>query len=742
MMRRVSLAAFAAICAATLSPLAAQEVRGRVDGVAGDSRESLAGAYLIWVGTSRGTITDAQGEYELQMPPGGGARRLAVSYVGYASDTVAIAASGGTYNFSLRPLVIESVNVRARRIGTSIDRVSPLLTENVTADELSKAACCNLGESFQTNASVDVSYADAATGAKTIQLLGLQGRYVQMMSENVPTLRGLASPYGLSYVPGPWMNGIQISKGVGTVVNGYEAITGQINIDYKKPVATDEVVSLNVFGSSAGRMEANATANIKAGPRVRTNIMVNMANDAMDMDENGDGFRDEPRVRQLNLFNRWYLHTDLYTFDLAVKTLNERRLGGQKVFDGNAPRDDQYGVRLNTDRVEVWMKNGFVFSDKFSIGFPLGYTYHHQGSFFGTRRYAGTQHSYNFNSIANWNPGGTHEFHAGLSTQGDFYDETVRFGGDEGGGMERRDVSLGVYGQYTFRLEDKLSVIAGVRIDHHNHYGTFATPRLHVRWAPAEHTTVRVAAGKGYRGASILAENNYLLTSARTWRLDGNYGQEEGWNMGGSVTHYATIGGKALTLSTEFFHTEFERQMVTDMDESARTLHAHFSTRRGYANNLQVEARTEPLRGLDVTAAWRWNDNEVYLAGVMRRRPLTSRYKALVALSYQTPLKTWQFDANAQFNGGGRIPTTEDNPEGLRRPTSFGSYQMYNAQVTKWFRRWSIYAGCENIGNFTQDDPIISANDPQSQYFDASLIWGPLMTRRYYVGVRWHLDKY
>lgn len=742
MAQRTFLVAISALGASLLSPIAAQEIRGRVDGGTGEGRESLVGAYLIWVGTSRGTITDARGEYELQMPPGGEARRLAISYVGYASDTVEIAAGGGTYDFSLRPMTIESVDVRARRIGSSIDRVSPQLTENVTADELSKAACCNLGESFQTNASVDVSYADAATGAKTIQLLGLQGRYVQMMNENVPTLRGMASPYGLSYVPGPWMNGIQISKGVGTVVNGYEAITGQINIDYKKPVATDEVVSLNVFGSSSGRTEANATANIKAGPRVRTNIMVNMANDVMDMDENGDGFRDEPRVRQLNLFNRWYLHTDLYTFDLAVKTLNERRLGGQKGFDGNTPRDDAYGVRLNTDRLEAWMKNGFVFSDRFSIGFPLGYAYHHQGSFFGTRTYAGTQHSYSFNSIANWNPGGTHEFHAGLSTQGDLYDETVRFDRGDGNKMEQRDVSFGAYGQYTFRHEDKLSVIVGLRLDRHNNYGTFVTPRLHVRWAPAEQTTVRIAAGKGYRGASILAESNYLLTSSRTWRLDANYGQEEGWNMGGSVTHYATIGGKTLTLSAEFFHTEFERQMVTDMDESARTLHAYYSTRRGYANNLQVEARMTPIRGMDVTAAWRWNDNEVFLAGVMRRRPLTSRYKALVALSYQTPLKTWQFDANAQFNGGGRIPTTADNPEGLRRPNTFGSYQMYNAQVTKWFRRWSIYAGCENIGNFTQGNPIISADAPQSQYFDSSLIWGPLMTRRYYIGVRWHFDKY
>ena len=716
-----------------------QNITGHVYGASPDGKEALAGAYVIWAGTSHGTITSPDGEYDLQMIDGK-ARKLVVSYVGYTSDTLTISTQG-KYDVTLSPIEMTDVEVTARRIGSAIDRLSPMLTQNVTADELSKAACCNLGESFQTNASVDVNYADAATGAKTIQLLGLQGRYVQMMSENVPSLRGIASPYGLSYVPGPWMNGIQISKGVGTVVNGYEAITGQINIDYKKPVGTNEVASLNVYGSNAGRMEANASLNLKVGPQVRTNIMLNMVNDLMDMDENNDGFRDEPRVRQLNLFNRWYRHTDFYTFDLAVKTLNERRLGGQKDFDSTHPDGEHYGVFIRTDRVETWMKNGFVFSPEFSIGFPIGYTYHHQGSFFGDREYKGTQHSYNFNSIANWNNGGRHEFHAGISSQGDFYNETANYG-KGATDFDRNDISFGVYGQYTFRHEDILSIIAGVRVDHHNHYGTFVTPRLHVRYAPNELTTIRLAAGKGYRGASILSENNYLLTSKREWTLDNNYGQEKAWNMGLSITQYVNIGSRQLTLNAEFYHTEFERQMVTDMDISPRLLHAYFATSRGYANNFQIEGRIEPVRGLELTAAWRWNDNELRLNDQMQRRPLTSRYKSLVALSYQTPLKTWQFDANMQINGGGRIPTTSGNPDKYARATTFGSYQMYNAQITKWFRRWSVYAGCENIGNFMQEDPIISADDPQSNYFDSSLIWGPLMSRRFYVGLRWHFDKF
>lgn len=752
-----------------------QNVEGRVLGATNEGNEPLSGAYVIWAGTAHGTITDPDGNFSLQFYEGG-RTPLVISYVGYVSDTLRLSAPQRV-EVTLQPEVMEQVDVNARRVGTSLDRRSALLTQNVTADELCKAACCNLGESFQTNASVDVSYSDAATGARTIQLLGLAGRYVQFMNENVPTLRGLASPFGLSYVPGPWMRGIQISKGAGRVINGYEALTGQINIDYKKPVATDELVSLNVFGSSAGRIEINASGNINVGPTMRTQLMANLATDLRDMDDNDDLFRDEPRVRQMNLFNRWYRHTEFYTLDLAIKTLNERRLGGSVFYKGGEPQSsdgqnpDHYGLELNTDRVEVWMKNGFVFSDRFTFGFPIGYTYHFQRSRYGPRRYVGTQHSYVFNAVGNLLFGERHELDFGAASQGDFYDEGATMqiyapitldpnaplyqtaensetwkpetllGHTEHRSWTHNDVSVGLYAQYTLKIDDKFSLVAGLRLDAHNHYHALFTPRLHLRWSPTEHTTVRAAIGKSFRAASLLAENNVLLASDRFWIINNNYGQERGWNMGLNITQYIPIGSKELSLTAEYYHTLFQKQMTTDLDWDARLLEATYSTAHSTADNIQVEAHISPVRGLDVTAAWRWNGSRQNLGGIDRRRPLVSRYKALFALSYQTPLKTWQFDVNAQLNGGGRIPTTASNPIDLQRRNTFPAYQIYNAQVTKWFRHWSIYLGCENIGSFTQKNPIIAANDPFGGYFDSSLIWGPMSERKFFIGARWQLDK-
>lgn len=715
----------------------AQSIRGRVVATEEGKKVPLVGASLIWAGTAKGTVTDLDGNFVIERTPE--TDTLVANYVGYNADTMAVG-SLEVVEFDLSNVALDEVAVRGRRAGSSLNRLTALTQIDITSDELCKAACCNLGESFETNASVDVNYADAATGARTIQMLGLSGRYVQMLTENVANLRGIAAPFGLSYVPGPWMDGIQVSKGVGTVVNGYEAFTGQINIEFKKPVS-EELVAVNLFGSSAGRAEVNANAALRVADHLTTAFIVNASQDYISMDENDDNFRDEPQTKQLNLLNRWNYHSDGYTWQLVVKTLNEERMSGHVDFDAKTPSDDLYGVYIKTDRVESWMKNGFIFSDQANLGIATAYIYHNQHSFFGRKTYDGTQHSYNANVIFNYNWNDNHALHAGVSSQGDMVSERVRFSLLNSHKYHLDDISAGLFGQYTFKLDTRLSVIAGLRLDWNNHYDVFVTPRLHLRYAPTEKTIIRMAIGKGYRTGYIFAENNYMLSSSRYWEVDEAYGQEQAWNMGLNVTQYIDLWGNELMLNAEYYRTQFQKQMLLDIDESPRMVIAHFSNDRSYANNVQVEGKYSPFRGMEVTLAYRWNEAKQYLAGRLRQRPLVSKYKGLVTLSYATPLKKWQFDINAQFNGGGRIPTTTGNPGPYLREGRFDAYQVYNGQVTKFFRTWSIYAGVENIGNFTQRYPIIAGDDPFGPYFDASMIWGPLMSRKYYVGLRWSMDR-
>ncbi len=709
------------------------------------SGEPLIGANIYWLGTTQGTVTNLDGQFELE--GNSKSHKLVASYVGYVADTLDVRLlEASKLVINLKPLQIDEVEVTARKAGASMSRLETLTTINITGAELCKAACCNLSESFETNASVDVNYTDATTGAKQIQMLGLSGRYVQMMTENIPNFRGVSSPYGLSYVPGAWMESIQLSKGVGTVINGYEAFTGQINVDYKKPVS-DELLFVNLFGNSTGRAEANVNTSFHVLPRLSTAILAHYSNDTQVTDENHDGYRDEPNAEQFNFINRWnYSSEGGFNLNTGVKVVHELRTGGVTGFEGSRPSPDLYGVSVETNRVETWAKGGFVLAKpNTSIGLAASYMYHDQNSFFGHKGYDGTQHSIYANAVFQSQMGSErHQFHTGFSIQGDRYNDRVNVNLFDPQQLEKStydDLSGGLFYQYTYQIPGKLTVMTGLRGDWHNQYNFFVTPRLHVRYQPYEHTIIRLAAGRGYRTSAVYAENNYLMASSRTWQVESPFMQEKAWNYGVNVTQYIDLWGRELMLNGEFYRTDFSDQLVIDYDASVRSLSFYNLQGKSYANNVQFETKYTPVKGLDVTAAVRWNDARQNINGELMDRPFVSKYKGLVALSYATPLKKWQFDASVQLNGSGRLPDTSGNPEIHRRPSSFNPYQVYQAQVTKFFRKWQLYVGGENLGNFTQPNPIIAGDEPFGPNFDGSMVWGPLMGRRFYAGIRVFINR-
>ena len=718
-------------CAAAPAP---DGVRGTVRGGEGADAEPLVGAVVVWAGTSVAAVTDADGRFVIRRPAG--AVRLVATYVGFVADTLAVAPMEAEAHFALRPVAMAEVTVGARRAGSSLDRLSALTTINVTSAELTRAACCNLGESFENNASVDVGYQDATTGARAIRMLGLGGQYVQMMTENVPNLRGLASTFGLSYVPGPWMDGISVSKGVGTVVNGYEAITGQIDVEYKKPMG-EGTASGNVFASSAGRVEANADVRLHATPRLASMLMLAASTDTRTVDDNHDLFRDEPEARQLNLLTRWnFVSGRGYVMHAVARVLREERTGGHVDFTGTRPDSSVYGISIVSDRVEAWVKNGLVAAGSdASVGIIAACVWHRRRSAYGLRWHNGTQLSPMFNVIAERGMG-RQRIHLGLGAQADISDDRADIGSGLTVDSRHTDCSAGVFGQYTLTLADRLTLVAGLRADAHNHRGLFVTPRLHLRFSPVGGTVVRIAAGRGSRTASVMAEHGHRLASSRQWRTGALFVHERAWNAGIGLTQYVDLWGRELTLTAEYYRTQFGRRLVPDFDSSARTLVFVADGSRSFSNTVQLEARWQPLRGLDLDVAWRLNDARQTTAGRLRSTPLQSRYKALLAASYATPLHKWQADVNVQLSGGGRIPTTHGNPEPYRRPARFGSFGVLNAQLTRFFRHCSVYAGAENIGSVMQHDPVVAADDPFGPYFDGTLVWGPLMGRRFYAGFR------
>lgn len=716
----------------------AKDVKGHVFD---DNDQPIIGANVYWEGTQQGTTTDVDGAFKLKTREG--ANKLVVSYIGYETFILSVTNVDEPLKIKLKgEVTLEEVVISERKMGTIASRTSVLQTQKITYDELCRAACCNLAESFETNPSVDVSYADAATGARQIKLLGLAGTYVQMLTENYPNFRGAASLYGLDYVPGAWMESIQVSKGTSSVKNGYEALAGQINVEFKKPPTAD-IFSVNLFGSDAGRYEGNADASWHINDKVSTGLLVHYSNDKKQHDGNDDGFLDTPLREQVNLMNRWYHKLDNYVAQYGVRYLHESRTGGQATKHHDFA--DPYKVHLNTNRAELYTKQAYIIDKEKveSVALILSGSYHEQKSMYDRTPYNVYQNNVYASLLYEKEFSPAHSLSTGLSMNYDGFDENLLQNGVRNV-FDRTEVVPGAYVQYTYNLNDKLIVLGGIRADYSSLYDFFVTPRVHIKYNPFDWFHVRASAGKGFRTANILAENNFLLSSSRKMNIADNLDQEEAWNTGVNLAFYIPLFGKELTLNGEWYYTDFQKQVVVDMDSDPHAVSFYNLDGKSYSNSFQVETTYPFFRGFTLTAAYRYTDAKTdyrNAAGVTQRlkKPLVSDYKGLLTASYQTPLKKWQFDLTGQFNGGGRMPTPDaTNP--LWEP-DFNAYTVVNAQITKYFRRWSVYLGAENLFDYKQSHPIIDAGNPRGENFDGSMVWGPVHGRKIYAGLRFNISR-
>lgn len=668
---------------------------------------------------------------------------------GMMNDTIKVKGNDETEEILVNGDVeIDEVVVVERRKGLTKSRSSVTNVDIISSAELARAACCNLGESFTTNPSVDVSYSDATTGAKQIKLLGLSGTYVQMLTENIPNYRGTAAPFSLGYIPGPWMESIQVSKGSSSVKNGYEAITGQINVEFKKPQSTQSV-NVNLYANTKQKYEANFDANIHLNERLSTSLLGHYENGNKAHDDNEDGFLDMPKVEQYHFQNRWAWMGDHYVFQASIQAMKEDRTSGQ---DSHSHTEEStsstgtelYQIGIETERYEAFTKNAYIFNKEKStnVALILAGSLHKQDASYGYKLYNVDQKNAYVSLMFETTFDKHNSLSTGLSLNYDYYDQEYRLDNETETTPTKdteKETVPGAYIQYTYNWEDKLILMGGLRIDHSNLYGTFVTPRAHIKYAPNEYVNLRASVGKGYRTNHVLAENNYLLASGRKVSIEADLEQEEAWNYGISSSFYLPLCGKTLNINMEYYYTNFLHQMVIDLDSDPHAVQFKNLEGDSYSHTFQVEASYPFFKGFTLTAAYRLTDVKTTYNGELKERPLTSKYKGLLTASYQTPLGLWQFDVTFQLNGGGRMPTPYTTDEDMPSwDTRYKAYGQLSAQITRWFRHWSIYVGGENMTNFKQKDPIVSASDPWSTNFDSTLVWGPVHGAIYYLGIRYY----
>lgn len=670
---------------------------------------------------------------------------------------------------------LEATVFIARQAGNYLSKGKPIRTEVISAAGLCKMACCNLAESFENSASVTVGYSDAVTGARQIRLLGLSGTYTQMLDENRPVMRGLAAPFGLSYVPGQWLESIQIAKGSSSVINGAESITGQINLEHRKP--TDEKpFFINAAIMSDTKMDLNVASSLQINHKWSTVLLGHVSGNVASFDHNHDGFMDDPKMLQFNLANRWLYYADNgVQVRFGVRALQDSRKGGQEGYDYDSftfePKESDekgktyapWGSDIMNRSINGYLKVGVPLNEENSqnIALVADYNYYDMDSHFSATKYLAGQHSGFLNLLYQNEVNESHKFTVGLSANYDRFNENLeRFvPGIANPAVKPGNTDLlntGIFGEYTFHAGEKFSLIGGLRGDWYNKNGFKVTPRLTLKYSPIDEIVIRANGGRGLRYATPLVDNIGVFSTSKTFLGDfDKHMLEDAWTFGGNVTYYFPFGASSNTyLSFDYFRTQFSEQMVVDYEHKADAIDFYALDGRSFTDNYQLDFTVDPVERFTVTATFRYTNARMNLAGQgLVEKPMTSRYKGVLNLQYATNLNKWIFDFTASVNGPSKVynfmrDLKDDEGKLLYKNGMTPVYPLLYLQVTRRLKGVDIYIGGENLTNFTQKNIILGKSRDASGHvhasqksFDASAIWGPLMGVKFYAGVRFTLWK-
>ena len=723
-----------------------------------DSLSPLPGVNIRFLSSTTGTSTDNKGSFKIPYTPSD--KQLIFSYTGYQTDTLEIKNNKALNVVMSEGKILEDLLVEFKKGSYRFSKIDPRNVHIIGQDELRKAACCNLAESFETNPSIDATFTDAITGTKQIQMLGLAGKYVQMLSGNIPVIRGLSNIYGLKQIPGPFIDQISVSKGSGSVVNGYESMVGQINLNLKQP-ENAEKFHFNFYLNQAGRNEYNTFYNMDFSKSWSTTFLAHFEDQSRINDRNVDGFLDNPLHKDYIFYNQWNYRSRLIHMEVGGSAVFSTMKSGKRIqwADSATTTQPDYGVDIENSKVNGFLKIGYLFPDDDfkSLALQLSSTYNSQNALIGESDYNGTQLSSYLNLIYQQEFGKNKEnnsFKVGASCQLDsvnenlirrhLYDNSI-----SGLSFKWLEVVPGIYGEFNHNSE-KLGVISGLRLDYTSYYRKyFVTPRLHLRYSPNTDLAFKIMAGSGRRTPFMIMENIGFLASSRKWNLDSyglfGLGQEYSWNFGAAILKEFTLFNREGTLTIDAYHTFFENQLVVDLDESAREVDFYALEGKSFSNSFQAELNYDFNRRWSLRTAYRFLDVQKQYQSGLKEKPLLSKHRGFINIAYSSRKHNksqWKIDFTTQLIGSQRIPYTGDNEPLFQLPLRSESYLVASGQITRIFSpQVDAYLGIENALNYTQNNPILSSENPYSEHFDSSLIWAPIFGRMIYLGFRFTLKE-
>ncbi|MBK8924609.1 MAG: TonB-dependent receptor [Crocinitomicaceae bacterium] len=711
-------------------------IQGKIVTMTNGVEEGIPGARIRWKNDSHVALSANDGTFAIavhHLPD-----TLYVKSTGYELVAFEIKSADQNYTINMSGgILLHGVEIVAESITKSIDLLDPFNVEKIGQDELRKAACCNLSESFETNASVDINMTDAISGAKKIQMLGLDGIYTQIQYENIPMVRGLSSSFGLNYTPGTWVESIQITKGTGSVVNGFESMAGLINIEFKDP-EHGEAFYANFYGNKFARLEGNIHSAYKMSDRWGQMTFLHFSNFFIDSDVNKDGFRDFP-IGQVGAFmHRWSYAGSNYETKFGIKANYNDQLGGQLNYNPESSSGLYQGIFKN-QHVELFSKNGFFIEKrKFgNVGLIGQLEYHHLFTQLGNNTYDGTQKKFYFNGIYNDIISNTnHNYKTGLSFTADDY--VQRYNDSL---MLKTEIISGAFFEYTYNRLDKFILVAGLRGDYHNMYGPLFSPRLHIKWNFSPKNALRLSFGRGYRIPNPYADNVSFMASSRQWIVAPNIKPEDAISSGITFTQKFMIRDEVSTITLDYFYTHFLNQLVVDMDYAPTQLYIYSTIASAWSHSFQIELLLKPIKNFELRAAYKYYDVVTTYHGMQHQMAFVPKFRALFNVGYTTRNKKWSFDATGNWIGKKRLPDTSESPAPYQRGPESERYWIVNSQITYRYKKFNFYIGGENLLNVIQDNAIISADNPFGAFFDATQVWAPITGANVYVGFHYAIKQ-
>jgi len=717
-----------------VNQFASAQLQGIVFGVQEGNRVPLAKAKIQLKHAQISATTDDRGRFEIILPkelPD----TMIISATTYYTDTVFLTKADRFIGLEITLYseeMLDEVVIEVKRSTSYISRLNPLYVQQLGEGEFKKAACCNLSESFETSATVDVNFTDAVSGAKKIQLLGLDGMYTQMQMENIPFLNGLESSFGLNTVPGTWVESIQITKGTGSVVNGYESMAGLINVEFRKP-ATMQRLYVNGYGNILGRGELNIHGGQLIGKKWSTGTFAHGSVMQQEVDRNGDGFRDVPLSKTLSLLHRWEYTGDRFEARFGVTGYYDERMGGQ--LSGMLNR---YEATTTNRHIDVFAKTGFMFPKKpyQSIGIVYQLKAHELNGVFGKRVFSGEEYRGYVNAIYDGIIGSTtHKIKAGVSAVGQ--DLTQRL---DSLTLKRPTVTPGVFAEYTYS-GSRIIAVVGARYDYQTTFGSQFSPRIHLKFVADEYTDIRITTGRAWRLPNVIIDNSSLLATSKAWSLPTTIQQEIVWNSGISAVRQFELFHRNASLSADFYHARFSRQLVIDREQSVDTFFFQFQSNSSFSNTFQTELSFAPAKLLTVRLAYKWLQVMARYNGKLQQQIMIPTHRGLFNIAYTSRNKRWEIDATLSVYGKMRLHDVHLPDGTLLSNQRSGRVPQVLGQITHHFKRFDVYVGGENLANFTQKDPIISASDPYNMAFDATRVWAPILGTVIYAGFRYELKR-